>query len=265
MRPVTPSRKRVGASFGALVLVGMGLTADLAAAQPQPARARPVPVVAFADEAPGRRLDALLALLPRLDRDLELRRQPELHRAVAASLREERQTLKDAARMAPLAENETATADVLMLVGLRLLPHASAETRPQLLSALVKGYYAPGSRFAADLATYGAAVIDDVLQLADDESAAHRANAYVLMGRVLNNEAAGVLEDSLSIEQALGLVTALRSGLDDEDAGVRALTVDALVAAGDGASVRTLTDVARRDVSPMVRQRAREAATVLSR
>jgi hypothetical protein len=265
MRPVTPSWKRVGASIGALVLVGMGLTADVAAGQPRPKRARPVTIAAAADEAPGRRLDALLALLPRLERDLDLRRQPDLHRAVAASLREERQVLKDAARMAPLAAGETATADVLMVVGLRLLPHASDETRPQLLSALVKGYYAPGSRFAADLASYGAAIVDDVLQLAGDESAGHRANAYVLMGRVLNNEAAGVLEDSLSMDQALGLVTALRVGLDDDDASVRALTVDALVAAGDGASVRRLTDVARRDMSPMVRQRAREAADALSR
>lgn len=209
MRPVTPSGKRVGASIGALVFVGMGLTADVAAGQVRSRPPAPSVVAAAArapederrGEVPGRRLDALLALLPRLERDVELRRQPDLHRAVAASLREERQALMDAARLAPLDDNATATADVLMLVGLRLLPHASDETRPQLLSALVTGYYAPDSRFAADLAGYGAAILDDVLHLARDTSAAHRANAYVLMGRVLNNEAAGVLEDSLSIER----------------------------------------------------------------
>lgn len=249
MSSVTPSWKNVGASLGALVLVGMTLTANIAAGE----------------EPPGRRLETLLALLPRLDRDVALRRQPDLHRAVAASLREERRTLSEAGRTAPLAAGETATADVLMLLGLRLLPHASAETRPQLMSALVQGYYAPGSRFAADLAAYGSLIVGDVLQLAGDPSPAHRANAYVLMGRVLNNEAAGVLEDSLSIEQALDLVTALRVGLDDEDPGVRALTVDALVAAGDGASLRRLHDVARRDLSPLVRQRARDAAAALVR
>jgi hypothetical protein len=184
---------------------------------------------------------------------------------VAASLRDQRQALHDAARTTPLTADDTATADVLMLVGLRLLPHASEQTRPPLLSALVRGYYAPGSRFAADLAVYGAAIVDDVLRLAGDESAAHRANAYVLMGRVLNNEAAGVLDDSLSLPQALDLVTALRLGLDDDDAGVRALTIDALVAAGDGASITRLGEVARRDMSPMVRQRARDAAAALSR
>jgi HEAT repeat protein len=96
-----------------------------------------------------------------------------------------------------------------------------------------------------------------------DASPAHRANAYGLMGRVLNNHGAGALEDTLEVEQTLDLVNALRAGLDDEEAAVRALVVDALVAAGDAASLRRLTEVARRDVSPMVRQRAREAVTTL--
>jgi hypothetical protein len=265
MRPVTPSWMNVGASIGALVLVGMGLTADGVAAQSHRAAAPVARTLAALDEeAPSRRTDVLLALLPRLERDDQLRRQPDLHRTITAMLVQERQTLREAARVRTLDGDAGATADVLMLVGVRLLPHTSPETRAPLLSALVWGYYAPGSRFAADLAAYGPAIVPDVLALVSDGSAAHRANAYVLMGRVLNNDAADALEDALSVDQALELVTALRAGLDDDDAGIRALVIDGLVAAGDGASARRLGEVARRDISPMVRQHAREAVTALT-
>jgi hypothetical protein len=265
MRPVTPSWMRVGTSIGALVLVGLGLTADGVAAQ-SPRAAAPVARTraGLDEEAPSRRTDALLALLPRLERDDQLRRQPDLHRAITAMLVQERHALREAARVRALDGDSGSPADVLMLVGLRLLPHTSAETRAPLLSALVWGYYAPGSRFAADLAAYGPAIVADVLALVSDGSAAHRANAYVLMGRVLNNDAADALEDPLSVDQALELVTALRAGLDDEEAAIRALVIDGLVAAGDGASARRLGEVARRDISPMVRQHARDAVTALT-
>lgn len=265
MRTVTPSWMRAGASIGTLVLVGMGLTAVRAAAQSRPTAPPPASTLTgFDEEAQVRRADVLLALLPRLERDDQLRRQPDLHRTITAMLVQERLALRETARTRTLDGDAGATADMLMLVGLRLLPHTSAETRAPLLSALVWGYYAPGSRFAADLAAYGQAIVPDVLELVSDGSAAHRANAYVLIGRVLNNDAADALEDALSVDQALGLVTALRAGLDDEEAAIRALVIDGLVAAGDGASARRLGDVARRDVSPMVRQHARDAVVALT-
>lgn len=264
MPKVSPSRFGVGISIAALVLVGSSLTAELALGQPRAAVVLVGTAVTAGDEAAVRRSDALLALLPRLETDVELRRKPDLHRAVAAMLVQERAALRESGRAGALKGDEGATADVLMVVGLRLLPHTSTETRPALLSALVAGYYAPGSRFAADLAVYGAAIVNDTLRLVHDESALHRANGYVLMGRVLNNDAADVLEDALSVEQSLDLVSALRGGLADDDENVRALVVEALVAAGDGGSVRTLKDLGRRDVSPLVRQRAREAVTTLS-
>jgi hypothetical protein len=265
MRPVTPSRMRVGASIGALVLVGMGWSADGVAAQSRrTAERRSRALVGLAEEAPARRAEVLLALLPRLERDDQLRRQPDLHRTVTAMLVQERLALREAARAQALASDAGAVADVLMLVGLQLLPHTAMDTRGPLLSALVWGYYAPGSRFAADLALYGSAIVADVLALAADATAAHRANAYVLMGRVLNNDGADALEDALSVEQAVDLVNALRAGLDEEDAAMRVLVVDALAAAGDGASSRRLSEVARRDISPMVRQHARDAVAALT-
>lgn len=264
MGPVTASWTSVSAGVGVLVLLGLGLPSAAAAGQPRRSAApSDRALAALAEEEPASRVQTLLTLLPRLESDPSLRGRAELHRAVAAMLEQERSALRDSARAGRLAAEDGTAADLLMLVGLRLLPHASAETRPRLLSAMVWGYYAPGSRFAADLAVYGAAIVDDVRRLAGDESPAHRANAFVLMGRVLNNQAADALEATLSLEQSLDLVNALRAGLDDDDAGVRALVVDAIVAAGDGASVRRLAEVARRDVSPMVRQHAREALNVL--
>lgn len=264
MPKVSPSRIGVGISIAALVLVGSSLTAEVAHAQARGVVVVAASAAASGDEAAVRRSDALLALLPRLETDAELRRKPDLHRAVTAMLVQERAALRETGRAGALRGDEGATADVLMVVGLRLLPHTSTETRPALLSALVAGYYAPGSRFAADLAIYGAAIVSDTLRLVHDESALHRANGYVLMGRVLNNDAADVLEHALSVEQSLDLVSALRGGLADDDENVRALVVEALVAAGDGGSVRRLKDLGRRDVSPLVRQRAREAVTTLS-
>ena len=264
MRPVPSSWTSPGGSVGALVLVGLGVCAQVTVAQPDQPHAPPVRMpAALEDVAPARRLQALLSLLPRLEHDAALRAQPDLHRAVASMLAQECTAMRDAARQGRVAAGDGATADLLMVVGLRLLPHASGEPRATLLSALVAGYYAPGSRFAADLAVHGTAIVDDVIRLAAEVSPAHRANAYGLMGRVLNNHGAGALEDTLEVEQALDLVNALRAGLDDEEAAVRALVVDALVAAGDAASLRRLTEVARWDVSPMVRQRAREAVTTL--
>ncbi len=254
----------MGAGAGALVLVGLGLCAHVTVAQPRRPPAPPVRVPAGLEEvAPARRIQTLLSLLPRLEHDAALRAQPDLHRAVASMLAQECTAMREAARQRRLAAEDGAAADLLMVIGLRLLPHASGEPRATLLSALVAGYYAPGSRFAADLAVHGTAIVDDVIRLAAEASPAHRANAYGLMGRVLNNHAAGALEDTLEVEQTLDLVNALRAGLDDDEAAVRALVVDALVAAGDAASLRRLTEVARRDVSPLVRQHAREAVTAL--
>ena len=64
---------------------------------------------------------------------------------------------------------------------------------------------------------------------------------------------------------ALDLVAALRSGLDDDEAGVRVAAIEGVVLAGDAGATEALGQMARRDMSPVVRTRAREAFDALTR
>ncbi len=258
------SWSRVGWAVVAIGLVAPGPLQQGAEARPGPASGPALALSSTTGEAPSRREQVLVALLERIERDPVLRSQADLHLAIAAQLDQERTALREASRTRPLATDAGTAADLLMLIGLQLVPHATAETRPVLLSALVRGFYAPDSRFAADLALYGEAIADDLLSLTRDASPAHRANAYALIGRVLNNNAAGALAETLEVDVLLGLVNGLRSGLDDDEASVRVVTVDALAASGDSGSLRRLADLARRDVSPLVRQRARDAVATLA-
>ena len=210
----------------------------------------------------GDQVDRVLAMAPRLEADARLRAHPDLHRAVTLLLDAERVALAstpavDAAR--------AARADALMLIGLRLLPHTSAETRAPLATALLMGRYAPDSRCAVDLARLGADVLPPLRVLATHAVAAHRANAYAVMARMLAMQAEGELEEPISLHDHLSVLDGLRAGLDDEDALNRSMVVDALARLGDGGSLPTLTTLARRDVSPAVRARARDALERLGR
>lgn len=256
----------VGAGVVALGLVGVGVPAGARAGQPSVSAgraARPVLVTGGAEEW-ERQAAAVERLLPMLDQDGAARRRPDLHRAVAELLAREAAAREQMGASA-LPPARRAHGDLLMVVGLRLARYADAETRPLLLRALVTGPFAPESRFAADLASFGAFLAEDVTALATDPRPATRANAYVVMGRILNGHGAGCLDEPLTIGQALDLATTLRAGLDDEDDEVRLRVIASVVAAGDVASARTLAEIARIDLNPRIRTAARTAMGELLR
>jgi hypothetical protein len=267
MRPVF-TRLKVSTSVGALVLVGMSLPAAVRAGEARRPAAHPTRRVLAALEESSweQRAEAVAALLPRIEADPALRIRTDLHTRVAALLVQERAALRasagaglgvDAARLEH--------AELLMVVGLRLVPHAGPQTRPLLLAALIQGDFAPGSRFAAGLAAFGADIAGEVLGLARDADATRRANAYAMMGRVLQQHAEGVLDQPLELAQALDMVSALRAGLDDDDVAARVQAIDGVVTAGDAGATDTLAQLARRDMSPVVRSRARQALDAFTR
>lgn len=209
------------------------------------------------------RADAAGRLLDVVEAHATLRARTDLHDVVARQLVRERAALASATRMTDGAGAETACGEVLMLLGMRLVPHARAASRAALLSALVRGYYGPDSRFALDLARFGGAITGDTLVLATDEAPGHRANAFALMAYVLAFHADDALDPLLEPEQFVALLGTLRGGLDDDDANTRAQVIGRLVALEDFASLPAIGELARRDPSPMVRARARDAVMAL--
>ncbi|HTV02281.1 MAG TPA: hypothetical protein VMF13_17160, partial [Luteitalea sp.] len=248
----------------------VGLTLPIVARAEQTPRRGPQPtgrvVAALGESTWGQRAEAVAALLPRIDAEPTLRTRADLQMRVAALLVQERAALRDA-RAAGLVVDAARVehAELLMVVGLRLAPHAGPEARKLLLAALIQGDFAPGSRFATGLAAFGGALVDEMLGLARDEAGSRRASAYTMMGRVLQQHGEGVLDEPLEITQALDLVAALRTGLDDAEVGVRVAAIDGVVLAGDAGATDALGQLARRDMSPMVRSRAREALDALTR
>lgn len=256
----------MGAGVVALGLVGVGVPAGARAGQPSRATGaavRPVHVAGGAEEW-ERQAAAVERLLPMLGQDGVTRRRADLHRAVAELLVQEAAAREQLGATA-LPAARRAHGELLMVVGLRLARHADADTRPLLLRSLVSGPFAPDSRFAADLAAFGALLVGEVTALASDPRPATRGKAYGLMGQILNGHGVGCLDEPLTIGQALDLSTALRLGLDDEDDAVRLQVIASVVLAADPAAVQTLAELARVDLNPRIRAAARDALAELLR
>jgi hypothetical protein len=192
---------RMRTSVGALVLVGLFQPAAARAGESRRSAAQPArqALAALDESAWEQRAEAVAALLPRIETDPGLRSRTDLHTRVAALLVQERAALRASAR-AGLGVDAARVhhAELLMVLGLRLVPHAGPQTRPQLIAALIQGDFAPGSRFAAGLAAFGGEIAGEVLGLARDADPSRRANAYAMMGRVLQQHAEGVLDQPWS-------------------------------------------------------------------
>lgn len=215
---------------------------------------------AWQDRAAG-----VAALLPILEANQPLYAEPRIQTAVAALLARERRAIADAVRNAtPMPDNRSAHCDALMVVALHMLEDSTAETRPRLLSALVQGFYMPGSRFTMDLASHGEAIVADVLRLAGDQAVGHRRNAYALMGALLSQHARSQLRHPLSHPSVMRLVRTLRAGLQDPEARLRIQAIAAIVSAGDGDAVPLLQTMAKADPHSSVRKSAGDAMWALT-
>jgi hypothetical protein len=182
--------------------------------------------------------------------DEAVRTRSDLQLALAAMLRAEHRRIRDFVATHGNAEEYPyleAYQEHLLPAALSVLPHATAATESELVSALMSGAFNRGSRVALAIAAAGEGAVTAALDSATSASAVERSKGYDLLGEMLGRHRAGTLRHPLSAASAAQARRALLLGLSDSDIVCRRNAIRGVVKAREHTAIPTLRILADTD------------------
>lgn len=189
-------------------------------------------------------------LAGRIRTDESLRRRPDVQRALGAFLQAEDRRIKKLVVTEGHAEDypylDAYHRELLPSV-LEVLPYSSGAVEGELVEAMVKASFNPGSPVARALAAVGEGALPSIEGAAGDVSAVQRSKSYDLLGEMLAAQRDGTIRRRLTPESEARAREALVAGLRDTDIVCRRNAVRGVVRAGERTAVHILKVMADSD------------------